>query len=160
MQTFELARPFDYITRAEMAKMITVYAKSFLQKRPDISKFSQCSAFSDMREVNTELQGFILQACELGLMGYYANGVEVQPAFRPNDKITRAEVGTLLSRLLWGNTYAGDEEHWYEGHLDALREEGIMKLIEVPMMWELRGNMFIMLMRMGQPTVHIPLENL
>ncbi|MDR0859681.1 MAG: hypothetical protein LBO09_01495 [Candidatus Peribacteria bacterium] len=50
--------------------------------------------------------------------------------------------------MLRGNTYAGTEEQWYQKHLEALREKGIMKLIDTPMMLELRGNMFIMLMRM------------
>jgi hypothetical protein len=83
-------------------------------------------------------------------MGYQSDGVRMQEKFRPDDVITRAEVGTLLSRLLRGNLYAGDEEHWYQGHLLALREAGIMKVIDVPMMLELRGNMFIMLQRMGR----------
>jgi hypothetical protein len=43
-------------------------------------------------------------------MGYYADGIEVQPSFRPNDTMTRAEVGTLLSRLLWGDLYTEDGE--------------------------------------------------
>jgi hypothetical protein len=65
METFELARPFDYITRAEMAKMISVYAQVFLQRKPDVKKFVQCSAFDDIRQVNEELRGFILMVCEL-----------------------------------------------------------------------------------------------
>jgi hypothetical protein len=150
MPTFDLARSFDYITRAEMAKMISVYAQVFLQKRPDVKKFVQCSAFDDMGQVNEELRGFILTVCELGLMGLKADGVEVQSSFRPNDTIIRAEVGTVLSRLLWETKYVGDEEHRYQRHLLALKEAGIMKVIDVPMMLELRGNMFLMLQRMGE----------
>jgi hypothetical protein len=149
METFELARPFDYLTRAEMAKMISVYAMKFLQRVPDESSYAQCSTFSDRTMVNAELQSFIATACSLGLMGYYADGVGVQKEFRPNAIITRAEVGTLLSRLLWGNLYASGEEYWYQGHLSALGEEGIMKVIDSPMMVELRGNMFIMLWRIA-----------
>ena len=91
MDSFEKARTSDALTRAEMAKMISVYTQIFMQKQPDITKFSQCSAFSDIREVNEELQMFILKACELGLMGYYANGIDFLTYFRPNDPITRAE---------------------------------------------------------------------
>ena len=92
MESLEEARIADAITRAEMAKVISVYAKTFMEKKPNVSKFTQCLAFSDMWEVNSELQFFILEACELGLMGYYANGIDIQPSFRPNDTITRAEV--------------------------------------------------------------------
>jgi hypothetical protein len=48
-----------------MAKMIDVYAQTFLHKKADVSKFSQCSAFSDLYEVNEELQMAILKVCEL-----------------------------------------------------------------------------------------------
>jgi hypothetical protein len=81
-------------------------------------------------------------------MGYYANGIDVKPSFQPNDIMTRAEVGVVLSRMLRGNKQAGTEEDWFQKHLNALREEDIMRFIDTPMMLELRGNILIMLWRM------------
>jgi hypothetical protein len=92
MPTFEQARIADGITRAETAKMISVYAEKFLAKQGDSKKFVACASFTDRNEVNVELQGYMTTACTLGLMGYYANGKTVQQAFHPNDAITRAEV--------------------------------------------------------------------
>ena len=89
MPTVEEARLFDEITRAEMAKIISVYAKKFRDKLETV-KYA-CSQFSDMHETNEELQGFILSACQLGLMGYRSNGVDIKPVFDPNDPVTRAE---------------------------------------------------------------------
>ena len=82
-------------------------------------------------------------------MGYWSNGVDIKPTFDVNDIITRAEVGVIISRLLRGNTYAGNEENRYKAHLNALNEAGIMNFISDPMMVELRGNVFIMLQRIS-----------
>jgi hypothetical protein len=105
MDTYQKARIPDHLTRAEMAKMIAVYATKFLHRTPDTSKIA-CTQFSDRKEVNAELQGYLVQICQLGLMGMQANGVDVQSNFRPNETLTRAEAGTTLSRMLRGNRYA------------------------------------------------------
>ena len=55
MPTIEEARIIDEITRAEMAKMISVYAKKFRGKTEDTSK-QACTQFTDMHETNEELQ--------------------------------------------------------------------------------------------------------
>jgi hypothetical protein len=146
MPTLPQARIHDTITRAEMAKMIAVYATKILHKQPDTTKV-QCMQFSDKQKVNAELQGYLTLVCQLGLMGYQANGSDIQPSFRPNNFLTRAEVGVLLSRLLRGTTYAGTETQWYQSHLQALRTKDIMHVIDDPMMQELRGNALIMLKR-------------
>jgi hypothetical protein len=83
---------------------------------------AKCSAFTDLKKVNEELQGYIIEACKLGLMGYWANGVDIKSAFSPNEIITRAEVATVLSRMLRGETYVGTETFWYENHLQALKK--------------------------------------
>lgn len=90
-----------------------------------------------------------MQACSLGLMGYQADGVSVKANFNPHGQLTRAEVATILSRLLRGEKHAGDEEQWYQGHLVALKEAKIMHYIEEPFMTELRGNIFLLLSRLG-----------
>jgi hypothetical protein len=34
-------------------------------------------------------------------MGLHSDGIQVKDNFDPNDQVTRAEFGTVLSRLLW-----------------------------------------------------------
>lgn len=67
MDSFEKLRINDGITRAEMAKMISVYAENVLDRKIDTNKFA-CSTFQDMDEVNEELKGYIIKSCQLGLM--------------------------------------------------------------------------------------------
>ena len=71
MPSLEAARFGDAITRAEVAKVISVYATQVLNK--EILEKEACKAFMDIKEVNEELQGYITQACNLGLMGYRAD---------------------------------------------------------------------------------------
>ncbi|MEI8090756.1 MAG: S-layer homology domain-containing protein [bacterium] len=59
-------------------------------------------------------------------------------AFHPNDEVTRAQFGTMLSRLLYGNDNNGRPGKRYEAHLKALKSAGIMTKISKPMMLELR----------------------
>jgi hypothetical protein len=146
MPTYEAFRSDDVITRAEMAKVIVKYAK---MTPPTLRATSSVCTFTDLDQAPADLQPFIVQACVLGLMGYYSDGITIKSSFSPNDFLTRAEVGVILSRLLRGNKYAGTEENWYRRHLQALREEEIMQYIDAPMMQELRGNVFLMLMRIS-----------
>ncbi|MDR0651617.1 MAG: hypothetical protein LBG59_09855 [Candidatus Peribacteria bacterium] len=115
MPTLEEARMNDTITRAEMAKILVVItfpSTTPLTKggRSEVTGGSHtteqalqkegCQSFSDLTKVNAELQSFIIQVCQLGLMGYYADGQTLKPAFSPNATITVAEVATILSRIL------------------------------------------------------------
>ncbi|MDR0860678.1 MAG: hypothetical protein LBO09_07030 [Candidatus Peribacteria bacterium] len=144
--TYEDARISDAILRQEMAKMISTYAIKLLDKTPDTSKV-ECTQFQDVSEVPTELQPYIIQSCQLGLMGMHGDGIQVQDNFFPKSFISRAEVGAILSRLFRGTTYATQEgdETYYTRHLQALKKAGIMNFISNPDMLELRGNILLML---------------
>jgi hypothetical protein len=50
-----------------------------------------------MSNQSEEMQSYAKLACQLGLMG---QGIT---SFRPNDVVTRAEFGTVTSRMLRGN---------------------------------------------------------
>ena len=149
MPSLEEARMDHTITRAELAKIITLYATKFHNKTPDTTK-TQCGEYKDLNTTNAELAGYVVQACELGLMGYWSNGVVTKEYFSPNGVVTRAEVATILSRLLRGTKYLGsNEENWYQGHLSALKSEQIIQTDIAPSTPELRGNVFIMLTRLS-----------
>ncbi|MDR0860841.1 MAG: hypothetical protein LBO09_07940 [Candidatus Peribacteria bacterium] len=128
-----------------MAKMISAYAIKLFQKTPDTSKID-CSQFSDLSNTTTELQSYVIQSCQLGLMGMEGDGIGVQENFFPKSNITRAEVGTILSRLLRGTKYSAQpgDETYYDRHLQALKEKGIMKVISNAENFELRGNILLM----------------
>ena len=138
MSPIDNANMYGAITRAEMAKMLSVYAKEVLGKELDTSK---ACTFTDIDSVKGDLHDFIIESCQLGIMG---QGIT---AFRPYDTISRAEFGTALSRVLWGDQYEGGTPY-YAKHLDALKAAGIMTQIDNPENRdEIRGYVMLMLMR-------------
>ena len=42
--------------------------------------------------------------------------------FNPNAEMTRAEFGTVLSRILFGDKYDVSEGNYYEAHLQTLQD--------------------------------------
>ena len=138
MSPIDNANMYGAITRAEMAKMLSVYAVEVLGNTPDTSK---ACTFSDIDSVKGDLHDFIIESCQLGIMG---QGIT---AFRPYDTISRAEFGTALSRVLWGSENEGGTPY-YAKHLDALKANGIMNQIaNAESTKEIRGYVMLMLMR-------------
>jgi hypothetical protein len=129
---------YGNITRAEMAKMLSVYAEEVLGLTADEAK---ACTFTDIDSVKGDLHDFIIKSCKLGIMG---QGIT---AFRPYDTLSRAEFGTALSRVLWGDTYEGGTPY-YAKHLDALKAAGIMNQIaNAESTKEVRGYVMLMLQR-------------
>ena len=126
------------ITRAEMAKMISNYAKNVLGETPDTS--ANCS-FNDISWIDESLKTAVIESCQLGLMGQWISN------FRPNDSVTRAEFGTVLSRALWGEKNNNGWSTYYENHLKALQEAWIMNNISTPSSNEIRGYVMLMMQR-------------
>lgn len=137
--TIDGARMYDNITRAEFAKVAATFATEVLGKTPDTS--ASCS-FTDLASIaGSDLVAHVTAACQLGLMGVGTNGV-----FNPNGSLTRAEFGTVLSRLLYGDANNGGNP-WYANHLQALKDAGVLNNISNPMALEVRGYVFIALQR-------------
>ena len=140
MPTYEAANMYNSITRAEMAKMLSVYATEILGKTADTSR---ACTFTDVDSVKWNLHDFIIESCQLGIMGQNMPN----NAFRPYDTISRAEFGTALSRLLWGDEHNGGTPY-YADHLNALKEAGIMtQIANAESTKEIRGYVMLMLMR-------------
>lgn len=141
------ARLFEPITRAELAKMMSVYTTKFLKKIP-ISWKLGCSDFQDKDQTSPELAGFMQTACELEIMGLHSDGKTPLSLFRPNDLVSRAEFATVLSRMKRGNQYDNNQPEWrWEDHLKNLHEKMIITILD-PNIIELRGRILLMLHRM------------
>ena len=80
-----------------MAKMISNFAVNMLGMKPDTSK--SC-VFTDIYKESNEMQFYIKLACQLGLMGLNVDGT-INATFHPTDTVTRAQFGTVLSRMIW-----------------------------------------------------------
>ena len=137
--TIEKANMYWEITRIELSKMISNYAINILNKKLDTSKKCEFEDISD--KLNKQYDSWVTKACQLWLMWQWIT------KFRPNDKVTRAEFGTILSRLLYWDKY-----NWwtpyYKKHLNQLNIRWIMTNISNPEKWnEIRGNVMVMLKR-------------
>ena len=140
MSPIDNANMYGAITRSEMAKMLSVYSTEVLGKTPDTS--AACT-FTDIDSVKGDLHDYIIESCQLGIMGQNMPGNK----FRPYDTISRAEFGTALSRVLWGEENNGGTPY-YAKHLDALKAAGIMNQIaNAESTKEIRGYVMLMLMR-------------
>ncbi|MEI8091969.1 MAG: S-layer homology domain-containing protein [bacterium] len=84
-----------------MAKMVVNYANKIL-KTP-LNTGNIC-IFKDMGNETTEMKYYTRVACYLGIMGIKPDGTS-DSVFHPKQMVTRAQFATILSRLLYGNTY-------------------------------------------------------
>ena len=130
------------LTRAEMAKMMSVFAVNVLGKSPVLTETAD---YKDINEVNGDLPGYIQQAYQLQIMGIDAKGTPIAN-FNPNAQVTRAEFATVLSRVLYGDKYNQEGADFAAKHLEALKVASILK-DTTPTMKELRGWVMLMLMR-------------
>ena len=81
--------------------MASEFAMKFVGLTPDESR--KCD-FTDINKETAELQYYIKLSCKLGIMGldYYGNPYST---FNPNYFVTRDQLVTILSRILFGNEY-------------------------------------------------------
>jgi hypothetical protein len=125
--------------------MIVNYLKNVLHRQPDLTK--DCSAFAaSIKQEPLELQNYMYLACQYNIMGINPDKTPI-PDFMPNQYVTRADFGTILSRILRGDKYEGATPY-YVTHLQALKEHGIITQIDSPeQRKELRKRVRLMLMR-------------
>ncbi len=137
MNTIQKANMDGVLIRAHMAKMISNFAITLGGLTPNTGK--TCT-FDDIASQSTEMKLYIKISCQLGLMGINMTN------FDPNGEVTRAQFGTILSRVIWWSTYDGGTPY-YLAHLNALKLASIMTQISNPNMKELRGYVMLMMKR-------------
>ena len=135
------------LIRKDMAKMISNFAVNVLKKT--ISNTGTTCTFTDTKNLTKEAQTYATAACKLGLMWYASDGKTLKTTFDPNAEVDRAQFGTILSRLLYGdkNNASSKTTPYYANHLDALKDAWVMSKINTPTQKELRGYVMLMMMR-------------
>lgn len=124
-------KPGDELTRAQLAKMLVVALHREAQAE-ELRYFP--SPFHDISVYNWAA-GYINEAYELGLIMGYEDGT-----FRPNQKITRAEIAAMVMRSLdlYANvsdtgdtetTFADDDAipYWSKGYVAAAQRQQLVK---------------------------------
>ncbi len=139
------ANPDWKVTRGHLAKMVVNYATNVLWREiPEkIPSYCRWNDWKTDRE-SEEIKDYAVKSCALWLMWLDMD------KFLPNMQVTRAQFGTIMSRLLWWKEYAWWTPY-YRKHLNALKENGIMTQIDNPeKRVELRQWVWVMLMRSAQ----------
>lgn len=115
---------YTALTRVELARMMVMFS-AYTDKEVLENTLCKTVPYKDTAELTEEELGFIVQACELGMMGRKAGRHELLEFFNPEGKVTRAEFATVLSRFLYGDKYKNttNPENRYVGHLLALHDK-------------------------------------
>ena len=145
LPTLEKAMPDGVVKRGHLAKMVVNYATNILWREIPEKIPSECR-WNDNRKdrESDEIKDYAVKSCALWLMWLD------MPKFLPNLDVTRAQFGTIMSRLLWWKKYAWWTPY-YRKHLNALKENNIMTQIENPeKRVELRQWVWLMLMRSAE----------
>ena len=145
MPTLQAAMMEKDLTRAELAKILSVFAQKFLDKK--VVENKQGCEFADKAEAVGDLANYMKLSCELEIMGLHADGKTPLVNFMPNKFVSRAELATVFSRVLNGNKYDNNDGNAYwTNHIEALKEAGILS-VTTPTLHETRGNVFLMTYR-------------
>lgn len=151
IRTIQEVRLDQPLTRAELAKIMSVYAMKEYHLKP------LRAAAVNYKDVNTDLgdlADYIQLAYQLQIMGINADGTPMQ-AFEPHKLVSRAEFATVLSRVIWGNKHNISGDDRYSAHLQALKKYEIITSDVPANWWELRGRALLMLHRTVNPSVEI-----
>jgi diketogulonate reductase-like aldo/keto reductase len=135
--TIERANLNWYVTRAELAKMMSSFVSNVLHRYPDT--WMVCE-FNDVGDIDPYLRLGVIQACQFWVMGKNVND------FRPLDTVTRGEFWAILSRALWGDEYL-NWTPYYAKSLKVLNKLWVMDEIDSPLIDEKRWFIMLMLMR-------------
>jgi len=148
--TFDEKALYGTPTRADLAKMITVFANHSLGMPITSSAACDITLYKDFSQMTGNERFYIKQACDLGLMGWKNDKSGLVEWFQPNALVTRAALGTVLSRLLYGDQFNGTMgNERYVGHLEALNKAGYMHKIDTPHMLERYGYIMLMMQRIA-----------
>ena len=160
----EKANLWGGLTRAQLAKMMSQYMTNVLWKTPaEAEKVEYVTPaetekieYSDVNESLGDLADFIQTAYAYKIMWINADGTPLKN-FNPNGKVTRAEYATVFSRVLFGDKYNKSEWNYYEDHLNALKEAGILTNT-APTIQEIRGWVMLMMYRSNNTNTEISTE--
>ena len=151
MRTIQEARLDQPLTRAELAKIMSVYAMKEYHLKP----FKAGAVnYKDVNADLGDLADYIQIAYQLQIMGINADGTPMQ-AFEPHKLVSRAEFATVLSRVIWGNKHNISGDDRYSAHLQALKKYEIITSDVPANWWELRGRALLMLHRTAKSSVEI-----
>ena len=145
--TIQGAKLWEYLNRAEMAKIVTVFEMLVLDAKPNRNK--DCSAFADsISWYNSEMKNYMITSCQLERMWIHTADHKPIKDFMPKKFVSRAEFWTILSRILWWNKHEASKNtsKYYVEHLTSLKWDWILTNIN-PELKERRSYAILMVYR-------------
>lgn len=152
MSTIQDADPDWYLLRWHMAKIVVNFMINVLwMKLPTVIP-DHCKNWNDNSAIweSDEIKWYATISCALWVMWIDMLNNE----FLPNDIVSRAEFGTVVSRVLWWNTF--NVVHtpltpYYKLHLNQLKNNNIMTQINKPLtVKELRKRVWLVFKRVSE----------
>ena len=139
----EKAKLSGWLTRAQLAKMMSQYLTNVLWQTPATTE--EKANYSDVDESLGDLADFIEVAYAYKIMWVKWDGTPLAK-FNPKGQVTRAEYATVFSRVLFGDKYNKSEWNYYEDHIKALKKVGILTNDNASIK-EVRGWVMLMMYR-------------
>ena len=139
----EKANLWGWLTRAQLAKMMSQYMTNVLWRTPATTE--EKANYADVNESLGDLADFIETAYTYKIMWISSDGTPLKN-FNPGGQVTRAEYATVFSRVLFGDTYNKTEWNYYENHIKALKSVWILTN-DNPSIKEIRGWVMLMMYR-------------
>lgn len=113
-----------------MAQLIVPFMLTQRQISPSYNN-PKCAQFKDISSLSKNDQQIIRSACQFKVMGMNKYGNNPKPVFDPYQRLSWFETVTILSRMLYQDTYniPLDQQHlpYYIYHLDQITKVGIVK---------------------------------
>ena len=140
------------LTRQQMAKISSIFWANFLNQKGDVSewKIMECSQYTDLHKSKWEMRWYVVQSCLLWNMWYAYDGVNLIKKFNPYNKLTVAQASVILSRMAWWDKYVISPKKWYQWHMYAVYDHGLIDDISNPQREITRWEAFMMMYRLSQ----------
>ena len=137
--TVEAANLDGNLTRQAFSKMVVNYLENTVWVATNTTK--SCY-FLDENKFTSELKSYAKKTCAYDIMwSDWTN-------FNPTQPVNRAQLWTVLSRILWWDEYNNSWKWYYIYHLNALKQSWIMNNINNPQAYAKRWDVLIMLKRL------------
>ena len=156
MDAMQLADPDGYVIRWHMAKMVVNFMINVLWVELPESIPEECLTLNNWYVAweSEEIRAYAMESCSLWVMWIDM----VDNNFLANDIVSRAEFGTILSRILWGDTHNVKhtrETPYYTKHLNELNKNWIITQIDKPLTRkELRKRVWVVLKRISESEIN------
>ena len=148
---WEKAKFDQPLTRQQMAKISSIFWANFLNQKADDSEWKvyECSQYTDLHKSKWEMRWYVIQSCLMKNMWYHYDNERYIAKFMPYKWVSVAEASVILSRMAWWDKYIMTPKQWYQWHMYAVYDHGLIDDISNPQREVTRWEAFMMMYRLS-----------